>query len=151
MRPCRTRPKPPLMPSPSGPPKMSTFRLMCPRTAMQLSIMPAPQFDVAPVAPPAAMAHAAALTVNMAEPQPAAPVASQELAARLVSEMPEKRVAAAFDDLNLAFMRAKQPPVDGMAEAMLKPMLQDWLDNNLPGLVERLVREEIARIARGDI
>ncbi|MBZ9917266.1 DUF2497 domain-containing protein, partial [Mesorhizobium sp. BR1-1-7] len=29
------------------------------------------------------------------------------------------------------------------------PMLQDWLDNNLPTLVERLVREEIERVARG--
>jgi cell pole-organizing protein PopZ len=28
-------------------------------------------------------------------------------------------------------------------------MLQDWLDNNLPLLVERLVREEIERVARG--
>ncbi|TGV63965.1 DUF2497 domain-containing protein, partial [Mesorhizobium sp. M00.F.Ca.ET.149.01.1.1] len=36
-----------------------------------------------------------------------------------------------------------------MAEEMLRPMLQDWLDNNLPTLVERLVREEIERVARG--
>ena len=35
-----------------------------------------------------------------------------------------------------------------MAEEMLRPMLQDWLDNNLPTLVERLVREEIERVAR---
>ncbi len=28
-------------------------------------------------------------------------------------------------------------------------MLQEWLDNNLPLLVERLVREEIGRIAHG--
>jgi cell pole-organizing protein PopZ len=60
-------------------------------------------------------------------------------------------VAAAFDDLNLAFLRAKSVPSEQGVEAMLKPMLQDWLDNNLPGIVERLVREEIARIARGDI
>jgi cell pole-organizing protein PopZ len=32
---------------------------------------------------------------------------------------------------------------------MLRPMHQDWLDDNLPGLVERLVREEIERVARG--
>ncbi|TJV50334.1 MAG: DUF2497 domain-containing protein, partial [Mesorhizobium sp.] len=38
---------------------------------------------------------------------------------------------------------------DEMAEEMLRPMLQDWLDNNLPTLVERLVREEIERVARG--
>lgn len=80
--------------------------------------------------------------------------ASTQVAAaaeRLVSEAPERRVAAAFDDLNSAFTRAKQLPMENIAETMLRPMMQDWLDNNLPGIVERLVREEIARIARGDI
>jgi cell pole-organizing protein PopZ len=37
-----------------------------------------------------------------------------------------------------------------IAEEMLRPMLQEWLDNNLPSLVERLVRAEIERIARGE-
>ena len=37
-----------------------------------------------------------------------------------------------------------------VAEDMLRPMLQEWLDNNLPSLVERLVRSEIERIARGE-
>ncbi len=71
--------------------------------------------------------------------------------ARLVSQSPERRVAAAFDDLNSAFLKSKQMPMEDIAEAMLRPMLKDWLDNNLPNLVERLVREEISRIARGDI
>jgi cell pole-organizing protein PopZ len=31
---------------------------------------------------------------------------------------------------------------------MLRPMLKTWLDANLPGLVERLVRAEIQRVAR---
>jgi cell pole-organizing protein PopZ len=29
---------------------------------------------------------------------------------------------------------------------MLKPMLRDWLDTNLPDLVEAMVAKEIARI-----
>jgi cell pole-organizing protein PopZ len=28
-------------------------------------------------------------------------------------------------------------------------MLKSWLDENLPGLVERLVRAEIERVSRG--
>jgi len=28
-------------------------------------------------------------------------------------------------------------------------MLKTWLDDNLPGMVERLVRAEIERVARG--
>ena len=30
---------------------------------------------------------------------------------------------------------------------MLRPMLADWLDQHLPAMVERLVQEEIARLA----
>jgi len=29
---------------------------------------------------------------------------------------------------------------------MLRPMLQTWLDEHLPGIVEKLVQEEIARV-----
>jgi hypothetical protein len=36
-----------------------------------------------------------------------------------------------------------------MVREMLKPMLKAWLDDNLPILVERLVRTEIERVARG--
>jgi cell pole-organizing protein PopZ len=32
---------------------------------------------------------------------------------------------------------------------MLRPLLNTWLDDNLPGLVERLVRTEIERVSRG--
>jgi cell pole-organizing protein PopZ len=32
---------------------------------------------------------------------------------------------------------------------MLRPMLKAWLDENLPALVERLVQDEIERLARG--
>ncbi len=32
---------------------------------------------------------------------------------------------------------------------MLKPMLKAWLDDNLPNMVERLVRAEIERVSRG--
>ncbi len=37
--------------------------------------------------------------------------------------------------------------LEGMVRDMLKPMLADWLDANLPAVVERLVAHEIARIA----
>jgi hypothetical protein len=35
-----------------------------------------------------------------------------------------------------------------MTRDLLRGMLKHWLDANLPGLVERLVREEIERVAR---
>jgi uncharacterized protein len=96
-------------------------------------------------------AHVAPAVQAVVQPVEAPIPSLQSEMARLVSQSPERRVAAAFDDLNSAFVKAKQMPMADVAEAMLRPMMQDWLDNNLPNLVERLVREEIARIARGDI
>jgi cell pole-organizing protein PopZ len=38
--------------------------------------------------------------------------------------------------------------IEDVTRDMLRPMLRQWLDENLPELVERLVREEIERVAR---
>lgn len=35
-----------------------------------------------------------------------------------------------------------------LIEEMIRPMLKDWLDRNLPKLVERLVKKELARMVR---
>lgn len=67
----------------------------------------------------------------------------------IVSQIAERKIAASFTELNEALTASRRPSLDQMAEDMLRPMLQDWLDNNLPTLVERLVREEIERVARG--
>lgn len=69
--------------------------------------------------------------------------------APLTSENTGRQVAAAFGELSEAFAASRRRSFDEMAEEMLRPMLQDWLDNNLPHMVERLVKEEIERIARG--
>ncbi|MEI5680535.1 MULTISPECIES: PopZ family protein [unclassified Mesorhizobium] len=67
----------------------------------------------------------------------------------IISEHAGRQVAAAFGELSEAFAARSRKTFDEMAEEMMRPMLQDWLDNNLPTLVERLVREEIERVARG--
>ena len=67
----------------------------------------------------------------------------------LISSAAGAKVAAAFEDLNEAVVRGQMRSFDDIAEDMLRPMLKDWLDDNLPTLVERLVREEIERVARG--
>lgn len=36
--------------------------------------------------------------------------------------------------------------LEGMVREMLRPMLREWMDANLPGLVERMVQREIERI-----
>jgi len=40
------------------------------------------------------------------------------------------------------------PTLDELARALLRPMLKEWLDANLPGIVETQVRKEVERIAR---
>ncbi|WP_275782323.1 PopZ family protein [Pararhizobium gei] len=67
----------------------------------------------------------------------------------LVSPAVGEQVARSFGDLALAIDSKPRRSFDEIAEDMLRPMLQEWLDDNLPTLVERLVREEIERVARG--
>jgi hypothetical protein len=44
-------------------------------------------------------------------------------------------------------VRSGETSLEGLAREMLRPMLAEWLDKNLPQLVESLVAAEIARIA----
>lgn len=67
----------------------------------------------------------------------------------MLSEATERQVSSAFDDLSFAVRNEQRRSFDEIAQEIMRPLLQDWLDNNLPTLVERLVREEIERVARG--
>lgn len=43
-------------------------------------------------------------------------------------------------------VRSGETSLEGLTRELLRPMLADWLDKNLPPLVERMVATEIARI-----
>lgn len=75
--------------------------------------------------------------------------AKVEAAAALISEEAGAQVARSFGELAAAFDGVQNRSLEDLAQDMLRPMLQEWLDDNLPTLVERLVREEIERVARG--
>jgi uncharacterized protein len=103
---------------------------------------------------------AQSVATEISQPEPAAsPEPKQETAIvagpgdmvrpSIVSDQTGRQVAASFSELSEVLAARNRKNLDEMAEEMLRPMLQDWLDNNLPTLVERLVREEIERIARG--
>lgn len=79
--------------------------------------------------------------------------ASDDSGARgaIISDFAGRQVAAAFEELSEAFSASRRRSYDEIAEEIMRPMLQEWLDNNLPLLVERLVREEIERVARGGV
>lgn len=78
-----------------------------------------------------------------------APQSSGDNRPAILSEASGRKVTAAFEELSEAFEASRRKSLGEAAEEMLRPMLQEWLDNNLPQLVERLVREEIERVARG--
>ncbi|HEY6633889.1 MAG TPA: DUF2497 domain-containing protein [Rhizobiaceae bacterium] len=98
----------------------------------------------------------APIQAGQAEEQPAietqshlAPAESLAAKPALLSERVERQVAASFGELSEAFAARSQKRFDEMAAEMIEPLLRDWMENNLPTLVERLVREEIERVARG--
>ncbi len=84
--------------------------------------------------------------------QPPPPETTQQesnLSLNLISAAAGAQIAQSFGELAEMFDGVERPTVEQMAQDMLRPMLQDWLEDNLPTLVERLVREEIERVARG--
>jgi uncharacterized protein len=75
---------------------------------------------------------------------------------RIVSAVTSGAAAAAFARLGAlprerrdeteSPLRGVEPTLEGIVREMLRPLLQTWLDGHLPDIVERLVREEIARV-----
>jgi cell pole-organizing protein PopZ len=72
-----------------------------------------------------------------------------ESAAPLVSPDAAASIAAQFQTLAASMVINDSGLLHEYAREMLRPMLKAWLDDNLPVLVERLVRAEIERVARG--
>ncbi|MEB2843775.1 DUF2497 domain-containing protein [Rhizobiales bacterium RZME27] len=102
-------------------------------------------FELAPVAEEPEMNS----DLPMAEPKAESLPAKIEAAANLMSAEAGAQVARSFGELADMLDGFNQQSVEEIAQDMLRPMLQEWLDDNLPTLVERLVREEIERVARG--
>lgn len=94
------------------------------------------------------------------EPEPAAEPAP--VYDSLVGESAAASAASAFAGLAATFQKPEAPAVsapqdmpfmsgntvEAMVREMLRPMLKDWLDTNLPTIVEAQVRKEVERIAR---
>jgi cell pole-organizing protein PopZ len=74
--------------------------------------------------------------------------APAQTAEALLSSEAVASVTGAFSRLSESVRPAQPQTVEDLMKEMLRPMLKAWLDDNLPPLVERLVREEIERVAR---
>jgi cell pole-organizing protein PopZ len=86
--------------------------------------------------------------------RPAAPAAARAVPqatgeAALLSPRTTAAVDMAFNTLAHTVLVQNSRTLDELVREMLKPMLKAWLDDNLPNMVERLVRAEIERVSRG--
>jgi uncharacterized protein len=80
-----------------------------------------------------------------APPQVESPVASQPM----LSRSTVSAVESAFNSLAHTVLSNNARTLEDLVKEMLRPMLKSWLDDNLPGLVERIVKAEIERVSRG--
>lgn len=89
---------------------------------------------------------------------PAAPSTEAALAAdlpaagdaSLVSEASVSASKSALDQLSSLVVKPEvtgSDTLEGMVREMLRPMMKEWLDANLPRIVEAMVSREIARIS----
>lgn len=134
--------KPPAAPAAAAKPFTSLFRA------------PQPVAQPRPAAPPPVAAEPAAESLRLrprlpevSEFAPVAPPAPAAHEAGLLSPRVAESTAAAFGRLSSS-LNASDHGIEQMTREMLQPMLRHWLDTHLPNIVERLVREEIERVAR---
>lgn len=97
--------------------------------------------DIEAYEPAAATPEPAPTSKPAAAPRPAA--------SGLVSERTESIAASSFGALtNNLLVPHSDRTLEDVAKELLRPMLQAWLDQNLPSIVEEQVRIEVERIAR---
>jgi len=104
------------------------------------AVPPAPAAPRPPVRPAPSVAQAA--------PMPD-PDLSADIAEQLLEPATTSAVKHAFARLNGMSMVNTGVTIEEMMRDLLRPMLKEWLDENLPAIVERMVEKEIARVSRG--
>jgi cell pole-organizing protein PopZ len=69
----------------------------------------------------------------------------------LISSATVSAVDSAFNSLAHTVLGNNARTLEDLVKEMLRPMLKGWLDDNLPTMVERIVRAEIERVSRGRV
>jgi len=81
--------------------------------------------------------------------QPATPAPAPALDRGLISTSTMAAVDSAFNSLAQTVIGQNARTLEDLVKEMLRPLLKSWLDDNLPGVVDRIVRAEIERVSRG--
>jgi hypothetical protein len=110
---------------------------------------PVPQasFKRQPIEDDVEFAETPAPRARAPEPEPdwsTAPEPQQILSRSTVSA-----VESAFNSLANTVLSNNARTLEDLVKEMLRPMLKSWLDDNLPNMVERIVKAEIERVSRG--
>jgi uncharacterized protein len=77
------------------------------------------------------------------------PLPAEPAPAPILSRSTVSAVESAFNSLAHTVLSNNARTLEDLVKEMLRPMLKSWLDDNLPGLVERIVKAEIERVSRG--
>lgn len=118
---------------------------------------PASADDDVLVLDPSMLVQQAHAAPEVPPPPPPAPVRAVEPLSPPVSTLvaPEAAAAAASSVDNLVrtlntersmMVTSQGPTIEDIVRQEIRPLLKSWLDENLPPLVERLVRTEIERV-----
>lgn len=85
-----------------------------------------------------------------AAPQPRPAAAQARPADAIISEPVVSQTAGAFHRLagTLRLSDTQGQTLEGVVRELLQPMLREWLDQNLPAIVEAKVEAELDRISR---
>lgn len=105
-----------------------------------------PSLDSSPPAPPEPIEDA---LVNEAASVIQTGAAREGESGGLISSATSAAVDSAFNALAQTVLVQNARTLEDLVREMLRPMLKVWLDDNLPAMVERLVRAEIERVSRG--
>jgi len=88
-------------------------------------------------------------SVAQAAPMPD-PSLSSDMASQLLGATTQAAVRSSMNKLNGLGLGNAGATIESLMRDMLRPMLKEWLDENLPAVVERMVEKEIARVSRGE-
>jgi cell pole-organizing protein PopZ len=103
------------------------------------------EFTESPVAPVSSHRSPAMDPPAFAEPAPS----RERLNQQMMSNSTVSAVESAFNALATTVLSNNARTLEDLVKEMLRPMLKSWLDDNLPNLVERIVKAEIERVSRG--
>ncbi|MBB4422218.1 hypothetical protein GGD66_000744 [Bradyrhizobium sp. CIR48] len=117
---------------PTPPPPPPSFRKVEPRDDLEFTESPPPRPTPAPSYAP----------VDFDAP----PLPPQQ---PMLAQSTVSAVESAFNSLAHTVLSSNARTLEDLVKEMLRPMLKSWLDDNLPGLVERIVKAEIERVSRG--